>query len=190
MRGAGNIIGSEQSGHVREVGIELYYKMVNQAVDEIKNSSTIDSDWSPSINLGFSIRIPDNYIKDLDFRLNIYRKVSSANDFEKLKSIFTDLQDRFGKIPESFNNFFKIIHIKILAKKLNIEKIDLGKKGCVFVFKENKLNNFDKIINIIKNNPNKVKLKSNGKLIYFLNRENNSKRISDIRDFMNILAKN
>ena len=76
IRGSGNIIGAEQSGHIKEVGIELYYKMLNETISELKNEKKVDSDWSPSINLGFSFNIPDNYIVNLDIRMQIYRRIS------------------------------------------------------------------------------------------------------------------
>ena len=80
IRGAGNIIGSEQSGHIKEVGIELYYKMVQETINELKNISPDSDEWSPNINLGFSINISDNYIKDSNQRLSLYRELSSIKD--------------------------------------------------------------------------------------------------------------
>ena len=85
IRGAGNIVGSEQSGHIKEVGIELYYKMLNEAISELKNENISFNDWSPIINLGFSYNIPDDYIINLDLRMQIYRKISGIDEISELK---------------------------------------------------------------------------------------------------------
>ena len=191
MRGAGNIIGSEQSGHIREVGVELYYKMINEAINEIvENKKTIsEDDWSPVINLGFSINIPSYYIKNLDHRLSIYRKISMVENHNDLNKIFSNLEDRYGKIPESLKNFFKIIEIKIEAKKLNIRKIDLGIKGCIFTMKKNNVKNLDNIINLATTSPNNVKIAPDHKLIFFPKKGNKMERINDIISFMKLINK-
>ena len=123
MRGGGNIIGSEQSGHIREVGVELYYKMINETINEIKNLDVSETDWSPTIKLGFSFNIPDNYVSNLETRMNIYRNISQITKSSELTDMIDDLIDRYGKLPESFNNLFKIIEIKILSKSNNIKKL-------------------------------------------------------------------
>ena len=102
LRGGGNIIGSEQSGHIREVGVELYYKMLNEAINDIKNQNFSENDWSPSIKLGFSFNIPSDYITNLDTRMNIYRKISNITENSDLTEILNDLKDRYGKLPQSF----------------------------------------------------------------------------------------
>ena len=99
MRG-GNIIGSEQSGHIREVGIEIYYKMLNETINKIKNENIEQDEWSPSIKLGFSFNIPNNYISNIDTRINIYRKISNITENTNLLEIVDDLKDRYGKLPE------------------------------------------------------------------------------------------
>ena len=76
------------------------------------------NDWSPVINLGFSYNIPDNYIINLDLRMQIYREIAGINEISELKKIISNLEDRFGKFPKLFNNLFKIIEIKILCKNL------------------------------------------------------------------------
>ena len=117
MRGGGNIVGAEQSGHIKEVGIELYYKMLNETINEIKNQNVERNEWSPLIKLGFSFNIPENYITNIDTRMNIYRKISNINENSNLLEIVENLKDRYGKLPQSFENLFKIIEIKILSKK-------------------------------------------------------------------------
>ena len=116
LRGGGNIVGEEQSGHIKEVGIELYYKMLRETVHELKTEK-IEDDWSPIIRLGFSISIPEEYIKDIDVRLNLYKRISKIKNIEDLKEVLEGLRDRFGKVPLSFKNLFQILKLKSWQKK-------------------------------------------------------------------------
>ena len=187
IRGAGNIVGSEQSGHIKEVGIELYYKMLNEAISELKNEKISSSDWSPIINLGFSYNIPDDYIINLDLRMQIYRKISGTNEILELKKIISNLEDRFGKFPKLFNNLFKIIEIKILCKKLNIIKIDNSSKGFVFKLRNIKINYINYLISLAKNNPKKIKLLPDSKLIYISNKNDNFEKVLELKKFLESL---
>ncbi|MAI28857.1 MAG: transcription-repair coupling factor [Rickettsiales bacterium] len=190
IRGAGNIVGSEQSGHIKEVGIELYYKMLNEAISELKNEKISSNDWSPIINLGFSYNIPDDYIINLDLRMQIYRKISGTNELLELKKIISNLEDRFGKFPKLFNNLFKIIEIKILCKKLNIIKIDNSADGFVFKLRNIELDYIDNLISLAKNSPEKIKLLPNSKLIYISKKYDNFERVLELKKFLESLMKN
>ena len=128
MRGGGNIVGAEQSGHIKEVGIELYYKMLNETINEIKNQNIEQNEWSPQIKLGFSFNIPEDYIKNIDTRMNIYRKISNITENSSLLEIVENLKDRYGKLPQSFENLFKIIEIKIFQKKIVLKKLTIVMK--------------------------------------------------------------
>ena len=190
IRGTGNLIGSEQSGHVKEIGIELYQKLVKNAVDEIlNNKDVIDEDWSPQINLGFPVFIPKDYIKDLQIRLSFYRRISLINSIDKINDILIELEDRYGKIPCELLNLTKIIELKYLCKKVNISKIDLGLKGFTISFKDNRFRNINNLINLVKRNPKKLKIRPDNKLIYFTKKENISKTVNEIKNFLNIIKK-
>ena len=189
IRGAGNIVGSEQSGHIKEVGIELYYKMLNEAISELKNEKILSNDWSPIINLGFSYNIPDDYIINLDLRMQIYRKISEINEILELKKIISNLEDRFGKFPKLFNNLFKIIEIKILCKKLNILKIDNSSEGFVLKLRSNETKYIDKLISLAKDIPKKIKLLPNSKLIYISKKYDNFEKVLELKKFLESLMK-
>ena len=165
LRGAGNIIGSEQSGHIREVGIELYYKMLNETVSELKNEKSNKETWSPNLNLGFSFNIPSNYIENLDIRMQIYKKISEITEIEDLNRIVEDLENRFGKAPGLFINLFKIIEIKILCKKLQIKKIDFCPDGFVIEIKQESFDYTEKLISLAKVQSEKIKLLPNSKFL-------------------------
>ena len=188
MRGGGNIIGSEQSGHIREVGIELYYKMLNETINKIKNENIEQDEWSPSIKLGFSFNIPNNYISNIDTRINIYRKISNITENANLLEIVDDLKDRYGKLPESFENLFKIIEIKILSKKNGITKIDDCHEGYVLEFKENEINYIDKLIELAKLHPKKIKLLPKSKMMYVTIVKNKLEKISELKKFLKLLV--
>ena len=188
IRGTGNILGSEQSGHIKEVGIELYQKLIKDAIDELKNKKYQEDDWSPQINLGFPVFIPKEFIPEINIRLNIYRRISNSNTVEDLKTILFELEDRFGKVPNELLNLAKIIEIKNLCKKANIKKIDLGNKGFIIKFKNDKFKSFDKIIGIVKKNPEILKLKTDYRLIYMKKWEDSEKAIKDIIYFLKLIS--
>ena len=189
IRGGGNLIGSQQSGHIREVGIELYQKLIKDAIDEIKENRDILSEWSPSINLGFSVFIPNDYIPDIQIRLTIYRRISNISSLEKLNEIVSELIDRFGSLPEELKNFIKIIEIKNLCKKANINKIDLGTKGFIITFNNNKLIDTKKLLNLVDKNPDILKLRPDNKLLYLNKFSDKNKKIIDIVNFLKILKR-
>ncbi len=183
LRGAGNIIGSEQSGHIKEVGIELYYKMLQDAVSEIKDEKTNITEWSPTINLGVSFNIPETYIGNLDIRMQIYKKISEVDDLVDLKGIIEDLNDRFGKVPGLFQNLFKIIEIKIICKMLNIKRIDRCPDGFVLELNNNS-QYIDKILKLANINSTKIKLLPKSKLMYKTKSYDKVGKINELKSFI------
>ena len=163
--------------------------MLNEAISELKNENISFNDWSPIINLGFSYNIPDDYIINLDLRMQIYRKISGIDEISELKKIISNLEDRFGKFPKLFNNLFKIIEIKILCKKLNILKIDISTEGFVFKLRSNETNYIDNLISLAKDNPKKIKLLPNSKLIYISKKYDNFEKVLELKKFLESLMK-
>ena len=189
IRGGGNLVGAEQSGHIREVGIELYQKLIKDAINEIKNNDNILNDWSPTINLGFSVFIPEDYMPDIQIRLNFYRRISSIISKDQMNIILNELKDRFGSIPEEVTNFVKIIKIKNLCKLANVKKIDLGSKGFVISFKKLEIINKNMLIKLIEKNQSILRLRPDNKLLYLNKSSDKDKKISEIINFLKILKK-
>ncbi len=189
LRGGGNIVGEEQSGHIKEVGIELYYKMLKETVDEIKSTKPLEDDWSPLIRLGFPVSIPEEYIKDIDVRLNLYRKISNVDNINDLNDMLTNLSDRFGKVPVSFKNLFHILEIKIMAKKANINKIDYSNKGFVLEFKTDKMKKIEDIIKLVEKNPKLLRLLPNSKLFYYNEKVEDIQRVNGLKNLLSIILK-
>ncbi|KAA0970442.1 transcription-repair coupling factor [Aureimonas fodinaquatilis] len=137
QRGAGNILGEEQSGHVKEVGFELYQQMLEEAVAEMKGvEPETDGNWSPQITLGTAVMIPEGYVPDLQLRMSLYRRLADLNDAREIDAFGAELIDRFGPLPDEVQHLLKVVFIKALCRKANIEKLDAGPKGLVVQFRD------------------------------------------------------
>ncbi|RVB41036.1 transcription-repair coupling factor, partial [Mesorhizobium sp. M7A.F.Ca.CA.001.06.1.1] len=129
IRGAGNLLGEEQSGHIKEVGFELYQQMLEEAVAEVKDSGEVqDGGWSPQIAVGTAVMIPESYVPDLQLRLALYRRLGDLENTEEIDAFGAELIDRFGPLPEEVKHLLKIVFIKALCRKANVEKLDAGPK--------------------------------------------------------------
>jgi len=181
IRGAGNILGDEQSGHVKEVGYELYQTMLEETISNInsKNEQTLEK-WSPVIKLGLTFLIPDNYVEDLQLRLGLYKRLSNLNNDSELESFSNEMVDRFGGLPDAFTNLIKVIKIKRKCKISNISKIEAGPKGVVIRFYDKKFNNADGLINWIDQTRLNIKIKNNGQLIVYMNWRNTKEQLDSI----------
>jgi len=137
IRGAGNLLGEEQSGHIKEVGFELYQQMLEEAVAEIKDSGeAIDGGWSPQITVGTAVMIPEEYVPDLQLRLGLYRRLGDLENPDEIDAFGAELIDRFGPLPKEVDHLLKIVYIKALCRRANIEKLDAGPKGVVIQFRK------------------------------------------------------
>lgn len=190
IRGAGNVLGAEQSGHVREVGVELYQRMLEDAILARKQqgeNQTLDT-FSPQISLGMAIYIPDDYIPDLSERLAFYRRLGSVTTREQCDDIVMEMGDRFGKIPDSVHNLLKIVHLKILCTMAHVEHVDAGDKGAVIGFYKNACPYPEKIITYISDNFGTVKLRPDSKLVITKAWKSMDKRISGTERILQDLA--
>ncbi len=139
IRGAGNILGEEQSGQVREVGHELYQQMLEEAIARLKSGegeglAEFDGQWSPRINLGVTVLIPEDYVPDLDVRLGLYRRLSGLSTKVELEGFAAELIDRFGKLPPEVNTLLLVVRVKAMCKRAGIARLDAGPKGATIQF--------------------------------------------------------
>ena len=145
IRGAGNILGEEQSGNVREVGYELYQSMLEEAVAKIRdgqNAGVIeDNQWSPSISLGVPVLIPETYVNDLDVRLGLYKRLSELQSKVEVEGFAAELIDRFGSLPKEVSTLLLVVRIKAMCKSANIIKFNGGMRGAIIEFKNDKFDN-------------------------------------------------
>ena len=137
IRGAGNLLGEEQSGHIKEVGFELYQQMLEEAVAEIRGTGEpVDGGWSPQITIGTAVMIPESYVPDLQLRLALYRRLADLETTEEIDAFGAELIDRFGPLPDEVEHLLKIVFIKALCRQANVEKLDAGPKGVVIHFRK------------------------------------------------------
>ena len=136
IRGAGNLLGEEQSGHIKEVGFELYQQMLEEAVAEVKGvDEVVDTGWSPQIQVGTSVMIPENYVPDLHLRMALYRRLGELDDLREIDGFGAELIDRFGPMPIEVQHLLKVVYIKALCRVANVEKLEAGPKGVVVQFR-------------------------------------------------------
>jgi transcription-repair coupling factor (superfamily II helicase) len=155
LRGAGNLLGEEQSGHIREVGYELYQQMLEDTIAKIKSGelqglTTVDDGWSPQLNLGVPVMIPESYIPDLDIRLGLYRRLSGLGTKVELEGFAAELIDRFGALPKEVNTLMLIVRIKAMCKRAGISKLDAGPKGATIQFHNDKFANPAGLVDFLK----------------------------------------
>jgi len=190
IRGAGNLLGEEQSGHIREVGFELYQSMLEEAVAALRGGEdVIEDQWSPRINLGTSVLIPEDYVPDLQVRLGLYRRLSGVETAEAIEAFAAELIDRFGALPEEVRHLLDVVEIKALCRLAGIEQIDAGPKGAVIAFRNNAFANPEGLIRFISNAGKQVKLQPDHKLIFYANWPNAEDRLNGARDVLKRLAK-
>jgi transcription-repair coupling factor (superfamily II helicase) len=166
IRGAGNLLGEEQSGEVREVGIELYQDMLEEAVASLRGTVVErDESWSPQINLGSAVLIPEGYVSDLNVRLALYRRLSTLETDEAIDTFAAELIDRFGPLPAEVKTLLKIMSIKRLCRVAQVEKIDAGPKGATISFRNNAFPQPTKLIGWIAQNAKTAKVRPDQKLV-------------------------
>jgi transcription-repair coupling factor (superfamily II helicase) len=152
IRGAGNLLGEEQSGHIKEVGFELYQQMLQEAVLSLKAgiAEPVADKWSPQITIGMPVLIPDDYVADLPVRLALYRRLAEIEDESEIDAFGAELIDRFGPMPEEVEHLLRIVAIKALCRRANVEKIETGPKGAVLAFRDNIFANPEALIAYIR----------------------------------------
>lgn len=144
LRGAGNLLGEEQSGHIKEVGFELYQAMLEETIAKLKSGEiegTPEDEWAPQLNLGVPVTIPESFIPDLDVRLGLYRRLAELTTKVELEGFAAELIDRFGPLPREVNTLLLVIRIKAMAKRANIARLDAGPKGATIQFHNDKFPN-------------------------------------------------
>ncbi len=143
IRGAGNLLGEEQSGQIREVGYELYQQMLEEAVAQLKegDESLGEGRWSPQISVGATVLIPENYVPDLSLRMSLYKRLADLEDALEIDAFGAELIDRFGPLPEEVEHLLKVVFVKALCRRANVEKVDAGPKGAVISFHNNEFAN-------------------------------------------------
>ena len=173
IRGFGNLLGDEQSGNIKEVGVELYQAMLKEAITSMKEEvgsdeegqiSVHNQDLMPKININSSVLIPEDYIADLSLRMGLYRRIANIETDMEVEAIASELEDRFGPIPEEVENLLSIVKIKRICMLAGIEKLDIGQKGATITFFNNSFHKPEALISYISSNAGKLKIKNDYKI--------------------------
>lgn len=202
IRGAGNLVGEEQTGHIKEVGIELYQQMLEEAVAEVQLANELgvdpstgevrkkpDDEWVPVLNTGIAVYIPEDYVEALDVRLGLYRRVGMLREAGEIDSFIAEVEDRFGPPPEPVLNLLKTVEFKIKARAARVEKLDVGPKGIVVGFREDKFTKPEKLISWIRANSQVMSIRPDQRLVFKRKIETDDERKKAIVSLLNNLEK-
>lgn len=189
IRGAGNLLGEEQSGHIREVGVELYQQMLEEAVANARGLEVgSDTDWSPQITIGTPILIPDSYVEDLDLRLSLYRRLASLEEASAIEAYAAELIDRFGPLPDEVENLLQVITIKQFCRRAGIDKLDAGPKGAVISFHNDSFAQPAELIRFIQEEPGRISLRPDHRLVVRRDWNAEATRLRGARNLVSKLA--
>ena len=133
IRGGGNILGFSQSGHIAAVGYELYLKLIEQAVADLKGEAW-EEEVDPEINVSVPAYLPGDYVIDTDVRLNLYRRLSNLRDRSQLERLREEIRDRFGPLPRETANLLDVMSLRLLLRSLQVSRLDADAAGVVLTF--------------------------------------------------------
>ncbi len=193
IRGAGNLLGDEQTGHIKEVGVELYQHLLEEAVAAAKARADeeevhVSDEWSPQINTGAAVLIPDTYVKDLGARMSLYRRIATLADRAEVDAFAAEMIDRFGELPAEVENLLDIVSIKVLCRIANIEKIDAGPKGATVSLRHNTFPNPGGLVDFIARSAGTAKLRPDQKIVFIRPWETPQARIKGLQALMTQIA--
>jgi len=190
IRGAGNLLGDEQSGHIKEVGYELYQQMLEEAVMSMKAGITAPAPdrWSPQITIGTPVLIPEDYVTDLPVRLALYRRLSEIEDDRAIGAFAAELVDRFGPLPDEVEYLLQVVAIKSLCRRANVERIEVGPKGAVLAFRDNVFQNPDGLIAYIAKHPVGARVRPDMKVVFFDEWDSSAERLKGATEILRSLV--
>ncbi|MGA3302651.1 MAG: transcription-repair coupling factor [Methylovirgula sp.] len=190
IRGAGNLLGEEQSGHIKEVGYELYQQMLQEAVLALKAGieEPTEEAWSPQITLGTAVTIPEDYVADLDLRLQLYRRLSMLEEDAEIEAFAAEMIDRFGPLPREVDQLLKIVAIKALCRKANVEKLEAGPKGLTLAFRDNRFANPAGLVRYVTEQGPDAKVRPDMRVVFIQDFEDPRDRLEGTRRILQTLA--
>jgi transcription-repair coupling factor (superfamily II helicase) len=192
IRGAGNLLGEEQHGHIREVGLELYQSMLEEAVAAQRAGGAEgipDGQWSPQINIGTAVLIPESYVGDLDLRMSLYRRLARLESEAEIEDFAVELTDRFGTPPDDVLDLLAIVQVKRLCRLAQVEKIDAGPKGATLSFRLDRFANPAGLIEYITRHGATMKVKPDQKLVILRDWPDAKERLDGVQQILRDLAK-
>ncbi len=191
IRGAGNLLGEEQSGHIKEVGFELYQEMLEEAVASLKagGEEGPEERWSPQITIGMAVMIPESYVPDLQLRMQLYRRLAELDDAGEIDAFGAELIDRFGPLPQEVEHLLKIVFVKALCRRANVEKVDAGPKGVVIGFRDNIFANPPALIRAIQEEGTFAKIRPDQRVLFVRGWEQAEERLKGVAGILTRLVR-
>jgi transcription-repair coupling factor (superfamily II helicase) len=169
IRGAGNLLGDEQSGHIKEVGFELYQQMLEEAIMAARAGGIAaafeQEKYSPQITVDAPILIPEAYVPDLDLRMGLYRRLNEVEDRQGIESFAAEMIDRFGPLPEATKNLVSAMEAKLNCKIAGIAKLDVGPKGALVHFWQDRFEDLPGLLAYVERLKGTAKLRPDSKLV-------------------------
>ena len=190
IRGSGNVLGEEQSGHIKEVGISLYQHMLEEEILRLRAGALADEqkhriqDWAPQITTGIPIMIPETYVRDLGVRLGLYKRIGEIDSADGVADMREELIDRFGPLPIEVDNLLKTVEIKILCRQAGIDKIDAGAKGILITLRGNTFAKPEKLMDWAFSSFGAVKIRPDQKLFIEKDLSEYAVRVETIKKYV------
>ena len=190
IRGAGNLLGEEQSGHIKEVGFELYQSMLEEAIVNLKAgvAEPAADRWSPQITIGMPVLIPEDYVNDLSVRLSLYRRLADLETDDEIDSFAAEMRDRFGVLPDEVRYLFKVAAIKAYCRRANVGKVDAGPKGAVIAFRDNSFAHPERLVTFIRQHGKAAKVRPDMKVVFFQEWDTPEERLAGTTEILRQLA--
>jgi transcription-repair coupling factor (superfamily II helicase) len=186
IRGAGNLLGEEQSGHIKEVGFELYQEMLEEAVASLKAgiAEPVADRWSPQLAIGTSVLIPEDYVADLSVRLGLYRRLAELDDERDIDAFAAEMVDRFGPMPAEAKHLLATVVVKALCRRANVAKIEAGPKGAVVSFRDDRFANPEGLIAFIGEQGKNARVRPDMKLVLHADWESPEARLKGVTQIL------
>jgi transcription-repair coupling factor (superfamily II helicase) len=190
LRGAGNLLGEDQSGHIKEVGYELYQQMLEEAVLALKAGieEPAEEHWSPAITLGTPVTIPEDYVADVDLRLGLYRRLSTLETDAEIEAMAAEMIDRFGPLPREVEQLLALVAIKALCRRANVEKVEAGPKGVTLTFRDNSFANPQGLVRYVAEQGSQAKVRPDMRVVFIRDFEQPAERLDGTRTILRALA--
>jgi transcription-repair coupling factor (superfamily II helicase) len=163
IRGAGNLLGTTQSGHIAAVGYELYMEMLEQAI-QTRKGEPLEEEWEPEVRVRAAALIPEDYVPDPGQRLSIYKRLASTPGGDRLAELREELRDRFGPVPEPMHNLFGIMSLKLQMRRLGIQKMEIQDREIVLVLLPQGPWKADRLVALVQKDPRTYRLPGDGRL--------------------------
>jgi transcription-repair coupling factor (superfamily II helicase) len=190
IRGAGNLLGDEQSGHIKEVGYELYQQMLSDAITLLKAGVEEPEEevWSPTIAIGAPVTIPEDYIPDLTLRLQLYRRLSTLETDHDIEAFAAEMIDRFGPIPPEVEQLMEIVAIKAMCRRAHVEKVDAGPKGVIISFRDNHFTDPAGLVRYVAEQGASAKVRQDMRIVFIREFETMKQRLAGTRRILRAIV--